>query len=316
MNKKLIAVAVAGVVAAPAAYAADQPTLEERVAALETPPSLTMYGRIGNGIEFKENADGDNEQNMKSYSSRFGIKGNQDLGNGMSAFGHYEFSTTTDNDTGEGSGIGRRLGYVGLSGPFGSLSLGQQWSAYYSVSGNLSQNYQNGPAPMGPGRTGNTIQYSNSVGPISMKLDARADDAGDGGGNGFGLGLTLTPMDNAFVGVGFDSNDDSNEDHAVLAGGVTFGPVSLTLGLEQSEQGEDEETNNVIGANVSLNDNMSMLVSYSTGEDAMAMDNSKLTLGATYKFSGGFKVYGEYTDEEESGVDQPEVFLIAVQVDF
>ena len=99
MNKKLIAVAVAGVVAAPAAYA-----------------DISAYGRINNGIQITEDAAGDNTTDMETFGSRFGFKGSGDIGNGMEAFARYEFSTNTDT-AGGGSGIGRRLAYVGLSGP-------------------------------------------------------------------------------------------------------------------------------------------------------------------------------------------------------
>ena len=76
MNKKLIAVAVAGVVAAPAAYA-----------------DISAYGRINNRIVIADNDD----INMETSGSRFGFKGSGDLGNGMSAFARYEFGTTTDH---------------------------------------------------------------------------------------------------------------------------------------------------------------------------------------------------------------------------
>jgi len=80
MSKKLIAVAVASVVAAPAAYA-----------------DITAYGRIQNAIVFTD--DGTNEkQNVNTVGSRFGFKGSGDIGNGMKAFARYEFSTITDND--------------------------------------------------------------------------------------------------------------------------------------------------------------------------------------------------------------------------
>ncbi len=81
MNKKLIAVAVASTVVAPVAYA-----------------DISMYGRISNGIVFDDQND---TQNMNTLGSRFGIKGSADIGNGLSALAHYEFSTTTDNATGD-----------------------------------------------------------------------------------------------------------------------------------------------------------------------------------------------------------------------
>ncbi|MXY64924.1 MAG: porin, partial [Gammaproteobacteria bacterium] len=206
MNRKLIAVAVAGVVAAPVAYA-----------------DISAYGRINNRIVIADNDD----TNMETSGSRFGFKGSSDLGNGMSAFARYEFGTTTDNasagmtaeadDHKHGgvnkSGLNRRLAFVGMSGSFGSVSLGQQWSAYFQHLGtHASLNIINGPGQIGPFRTGNTVKYAHSFGPVSMALDARVDDAGDGGGNGVGGGVTLNPINNVTIAGAFDSIDDSNKD--------------------------------------------------------------------------------------------------------
>ncbi len=331
MQKKLIAVAVAGVVVAPLAHADEHET-------------LSMYGRINSTLDFTEAANGDETQDMESGTSRFGIRGNVDLGNGMSAIGHYEFSTTSDNDnesstfsdidndgvndnTG-GSGIGRRLSYVGVSGAFGTLTLGQQWSAYFSASGNLSQNYHNGPAPIGPARTGNTIQYTNSLGPVSFELDARVDDAGDGdGGNGYGASATLTPMAGAFVALGIDSREDDNVMHTVAAGGATFGPVNFVVGAEQMEDDtkgmEEEQTNLVVGGGLAVNDNLSLLLSYGVIEDDKSdAEYSEVTFGATYVFAPGFKVYGEFTspdtDDSTMALTQQaeDTMRVGVQIDF
>ncbi len=315
MQKKLIAVAVAGVVAAPLAHADEHET-------------LSMYGRINSTLDFTEDAAGDETQNMGKGTSRFGIRGNVDLGNGMSAIGHYEFSTTSDNDnsTGGGSGIGRRLSYVGVSGAFGTVTLGQQWSAYFSASGNLSQNYHKGPAPIGPSRTGNTIQYTNSLGPVSFELDARVDDEGDGdGGNGYGASATLTPMAGAFIALGIDSEEDADIMHTVAAGGAAFGPVNFVVGAEQMENDatKDEQTNLVVGGGLAVNDNLSLLLSYGVIEDDKSdAEYSEVTFGATYVFAPGFKVYGEFTspdtDDSTTTLTQQseDTMLVGVQIDF
>ena len=79
-----------------------------------------------------------------------------------------------------------RLAYVGLSGPFGSVSLGQQWSAYYlNVGTHASAKVYSGPGQkLGPFRTGNTLKYSKRLGRISLTADARVDDEMDGGAPG------------------------------------------------------------------------------------------------------------------------------------
>ena len=68
-----IAMAVAGVVAAPvAAQAADE---------------IYASARIG---VWAHKDSGDNNTAVKSFSSRFGAKGETDLGNGLTGFGRFE----------------------------------------------------------------------------------------------------------------------------------------------------------------------------------------------------------------------------------
>ena len=311
MNKKLIAVAVAGVVAAPAAYA-----------------DISMYGRLNNGIQFTENAAGDNTQDMGGFGSRFGIKGAGDIGNGMSAFAHYEFSTTTDK-AGSGSGIGRRLSYVGLSGPFGSVSLGQQWSAYWKAIGtNGSLNYWNGPHLLNangirsPRREGNTIQYANSFGPASLLLDARVDDGGDGShnGNGFGGSLTITPMDNVLLAAGVDSDDSTGVDVVGFVGNVKFGGLSLTLGHEQGETEANAESNNTLLFLGTSLGGVNLTVGYArvdnTAADGTETDDSNFMIGGHYMIGGGLRVWGEFVQTESAGVEGADTFLLGVRMDF
>lgn len=318
MNKKLIAVAVAGIVAAPAAYA-----------------DISAYGRINNRIVIADNDDID----MQTSGSRFGFKGSGDMGNGMSAFARYEFSTNTTNASanttnasGGGSGIGRRLAFVGMSGPFGSISLGQQWTAYFQNLGtHASLNIVRGPGQIGPGRAGNTIQYANSFGPVSLKLDARVDDSNDNdsrgwstyNGNGFGGGVTITPMDNITLAVAFDSADGSgsNEDRDNIGAAAIFGfgGLTFTLAHEQQDVGDDEESNNTLlwlGGGVT--DQLSMRVGYGTSETENASGTSEtdnLALIGVLNMGGGLKLWGEFTNVDTGATDTDQIAL-GVRLDF
>jgi predicted porin len=106
MNKKLIAVAIAAAVAAPAAMAND----------------TTLYGKVHMSINNSDTAAGD-QWNVSSHSSRLGVKGSEDLGNGMKAIFQYEMSYNgTDSATAIGSA---RNSYIGLAGDFGQVRVGR-----------------------------------------------------------------------------------------------------------------------------------------------------------------------------------------------
>ena len=313
MNKKLIAVAVAGIVAAPAAYA-----------------DISAYGRINNRIVIADNDD----INMETSGSRFGFKGSGDLGNGMSAFARYEFATNTDHATKGDSNLSSRLAFVGVSGPFGSVSLGQQWTAYFQNLGtHASLNIINGPGQIGPGRAGNTIQYANSFGPVSLKLDARVDDSNTGGddarawgrynGNGFGGGVTITPMDNITLAAAFDSAEGAGShedmDNMGVAAIFGFGGITLTVAHEQQDVGDDEETDNTLlwlGAGVT--DQLSMRVGYGTSETENASGTSEtdqLALIGVLNMGGGLKLWGQFHNSD-SGSTDADTIALGVRLDF
>ena len=118
MNKKLISAAVSAAILAPVAAQAAE---------------VTVYGRINNAIELRDPDGGDSTTDVSGISSRFGIKATSDLGNGLTASARYEFSTTTDKELNNINDL--RIGTVGISGGFGSINIGNQWSAFYNTVG-------------------------------------------------------------------------------------------------------------------------------------------------------------------------------------
>lgn len=123
MKKSIIALAVAASVAG---YAQADTTLYGSVR-LSVEASQTSYQ--DSGVDDYKNTD------VHNNSSRFGIKGHEDLGNGLSAFYTYEFGVNADKGS-IGTGTTQRLSYVGLkSDSLGAISLGAQWSPYYNTVG-------------------------------------------------------------------------------------------------------------------------------------------------------------------------------------
>ena len=101
MNKKLIAVAIAAAVAAPAAMAGD----------------TTMYGKVHMSINNSNDA-----WYVSDHAARWGVKGSEDLGNGLKAIFKYEVSYDVD----EGGAFGSaRNSYLGLAGGFGTFLVGR-----------------------------------------------------------------------------------------------------------------------------------------------------------------------------------------------
>ena len=138
MNKKVITAAVASALAVPAAVNAQETTVQ-------------TYGRINNAIQYSDVERSDNVWGLRNVVSRLGFKAKSDLGNGLSAIGRYEFFTYTNREgdydvanpggTKAKGGINdTRLGYVGLSGAWGAVTIGNQWSAFYDTVGTMLSN--------------------------------------------------------------------------------------------------------------------------------------------------------------------------------
>lgn len=123
MNKKLMALAVSGALFAPAV-------------AMAQAANVTVYGIMDADFEVvsASSAPGGvsiaSRNKVSSNSSRLGFRGEEPLGNGMSAWFQIESAVNAD---GLGSSIGTRNTAVGLKGAWGTMLYGQ-WDTPLKVS--------------------------------------------------------------------------------------------------------------------------------------------------------------------------------------
>ncbi|WP_243410818.1 porin [Pusillimonas noertemannii] len=101
--------------------------------------NVTLYGIVGTGIEYVNNVynveTGEKHSSVhfnnvtSSISSRWGLRGKEDLGNGLSAAFVLEsgFNTATGISRQGGRLFGRQA-WVGLKGDFGQLAFGRQYN--------------------------------------------------------------------------------------------------------------------------------------------------------------------------------------------
>ncbi len=125
MNKKLVAVAVAGLLAAP-------------LAAQAQTANVTLYGRLNLDMEVvnaKQDAPipGTPKTNMffvKSNSSRLGVRGSEALGGGLSAVFQIESGL---NAASSGGQLATRETFVGLQGAWGTFKMGYFLTPYDDI---------------------------------------------------------------------------------------------------------------------------------------------------------------------------------------
>jgi len=95
--------------------------------------NVTVYGVLDVGVEYltNVNARGDSERRMPNLTgtspSRIGFRGTEDLGSGLQALFNLESGIAVDTGgLNNGGRIWGRAANVGLSGPFGRVTLGRQ----------------------------------------------------------------------------------------------------------------------------------------------------------------------------------------------
>jgi predicted porin len=166
---------------------------------------VSLYGQIDLSINAKDSDFSTNDPilglgddvnglgddiNMDSNNSAIGVKGSEDLGNGMSAFFKLEYQTEV-NDAGNWTG---RDQYVGLQFErLGKLTFGTMSTAYKSPGSQIDPFYRtslqsrvwglqsqlhSGKGEDGQGRTTNTIRYDTpSWGGFSLMGTYNFDEA-------------------------------------------------------------------------------------------------------------------------------------------
>lgn len=217
MNKKLIALAVAGATFAPAVMA-------------QTANPVTLYGRIwlmANTLK----ADGGatplaNRINVVDESSLIGFRGTEDLGGGLKAF--FQLESAAPPDAGGGS-FGSRNSGVGLIGNFGTVMLGR-WDSPFKLSAIFvdpaSQNtIANQLSVINVGnfnrRENNTIQYwSPSVVGFSARLMYGANEARTATANPSNVSVSLDYANGPFR-INYANEKHKDQRAATVTAGVT-----------------------------------------------------------------------------------------------
>lgn len=114
MKKKIIVVAIATTLATPVVVRAE----------------ATMYGQVRVASQYHSRENYNDSWGMQDHSSRFGLKGEEDLGGGLKGIFQLEFGVDVGTgfggkDASNGNFIGQRNSYVGLGGGFGTILAGR-----------------------------------------------------------------------------------------------------------------------------------------------------------------------------------------------
>jgi predicted porin len=209
----------------------------------------TVYGKVGLSIDLATKTTGDvKSKSVSNVSSRFGFKGKEDLGNGMSSFYRYEAGTSDE----QGDATGTRLLYAGLEGDFGQVGVGSQWTPTYtlvrsahdpfnSIGGNLAGgNFAAGF------RTSDAIWYLNSFGDVTFAAALVADEASDKINDATDVAVSV-PVGPVTIGVAFQQTDaertysdgNTGDSQSAVNIGYKADDLSVNLGVFMTDMEDD-----------------------------------------------------------------------------
>ena len=232
--------------------------------------------------------------------SRYGFKGSEDLGGGLKAV--FKLEQGFDISTGGANpGAFNRQAFVGLEGGFGSLTLGNVWSAMddvigagngafdtgafsplYSMSGSVHNTYQDRPR--------NAIKYSSpSFGGLTAAvvygLDENAAVKKDVVDFNVAYGAGPVGVSLAYQ-VQNDTVGTTNTELMLLNGSYDLGVAKLLATYGQVKTGAAKSRDYQFGVDVPLSSALSLSGSFAQTKDNAALGDGKRTgYGIAAKYS-------------------------------
>lgn len=141
-------------------------------AAAHAQSSVTLYGLIDNGISYVSNQRGHSAVFASTgniVGDRWGLTGAEDLGDGLKAIFKLENGFTGTNGTlQQGGRLFGRQAWVGMSNPYGAVTLGRQYDSVvdYLAPRSLAQSFVGGLEfmhPMDNDNFGDFFRLDNAV---------------------------------------------------------------------------------------------------------------------------------------------------------
>jgi len=309
MNKKLIALAVAGACVAPAAMA-------------QTANPVTLYGRIYATLESVEAKGGAapiaKRTRVSDQSSLLGVRGTEDLGGGLKAF--FQLETGFKPDQNDTTFAARNSG-VGLQGGWGSILLGRWDSPWKTTTiaidpfGDLTLGGITGTLSDGGNfdrRPQNVIQYwSPSWAGFAVRLERTANEGKTSALNPYDQGASLTYTGGpVYVFAAYEEHKDqlgatatAGIEEKGFAGGGSFviGPVKLGAQYQEIKKTDRSKQKNVMANIVFTFGNNQLIYQFMNSKDGALNsatsqpDCDSNNIGYQYNFSRRTFFLAQYT---------------------
>ncbi len=297
MKKSLIALASLAVVTAASAQS-----------------SVTLYG-IADVVIHKDSGVSTQMTSGGVSTSRWGVKGSEDLGGGLNA--NFNFEQSVDLTNGSTSGGFDRQAWVGLSGGFGEIKLGKTGSAYDDVAYLTNPVFDSVLAPTNIWFSYNVYNWNPNkglyyatpeFGGVSGAISASFKDPADDNlrSNAFHVKYEGGPV---YVGVAYqqDKADIGSIKYTLLQATYDFGAAKLLAGVAKSKLdalGVTADFTDVsLGVDVPLSDALTLSAGYASTKLDGGPRGSSFGVAANYSLSKRTSVYTGFRKDNNNAVD-------------
>lgn len=286
MKKSLLALAVLGAFAG----------------AASAQSSVTLYGKLDLG--FAKAAGSADKQVADGSSSRVGFRGVEDLGGGLKALFQFEHRFNPDTGTVTNTAFWHGLSTVGLGGSFGTVNLGRQYTAAFSLITNVIDPFGGDTVAGLRGesltksvarlRTENSVRYDGAFGGLKVAADIAETPAG-----GVDRPYSVAAQYAAgpfMVAASYDNPTGANDNLATLGGSYTFGPAKVSLGIGRGDNNSNVRVKQALaGVTVSVGAAGQVLAGYAQEEVGTADATKKVSLGYRHNLSKRTQLYTDVT---------------------
>ena len=262
---------------------------------------VTVYGRINLTAE-QQKTDTATTKVLQNNSSRWGIKGSEDLGSGLKAGFQLESGIGADTGTAASSFWGRQS-ELNLSGGFGTLRLGNFTSEAYFATADYISNHNHDTGTSSDalyayiGRNGNKLAYRLPELAKGLSVEAAVSLKEAAANNTFDLAVNYSLGDLA-LGLGYEKNDQATQFSARAF--YSVGAFGFGAYVQQDKDAwavKGSRTNLRLTGMYTMGPSEFHLNLGKAGDigSTSGTDASQLTLGYNHNLSKRTKVYAFYT---------------------
>ncbi len=286
MKKSLIALAV----------------LTSVVGVAQAQSSVTVYGVV-DAILHKDKGAPTALTSGGLSGSRLGFKGSEDLGGGLNAnfLVEHGFNVDTGKMGKEGS-FANRQAYVGLSGGFGEVKLGNVYTAYDDIAGATNSVFDSLLSPEQlmatidyTSRPGNNLYYSTpSLGGVSGAISTSLKE-----GAANGVSALHAKFEGGPVYAGLAYQKEGERKLTRVNGSYDLGAAKLLAGFGNAKLGSASTKDLNLGVDVPLGP-VTLSAGYARTKPDGADTSSGIGLGAAYDMSKRTTMYGGFLKGKDS----------------